>query len=61
MKFVEYRVPSSLEQSRRVLAIPTKKTDHPLVNYLSMTEMQAILDVPDVSTLFGQKIHAVFR
>src|SRR5216117_174885 len=32
MKFVEYRVPSSLEQSRQVLAIPTKKTDLPLVN-----------------------------
>ena len=44
MKFVEYRVPSSLEQSRRILAIPTKKTDLPLVNHLSMAEMHAILD-----------------
>ena len=53
MKFVEYRVPSSLEQSRRVLAIPTKKTDHPLVHYLSMTEMQAILDAPAPVKDFG--------
>jgi integrase/recombinase XerD len=29
MRFVEYRVPSLLEQSRRILAIPTKKTDQP--------------------------------
>ena len=33
MRFVEYRVPSSLEQSRRVLAIPKKKTDQPLVHF----------------------------
>src|SRR5919108_4179243 len=42
MRFVEYRVPSILEQSRRVLAIPTKKTPVPLVKHLSMPEMQAI-------------------
>jgi len=47
MRFVEYRVPSSLEQSRRVLAIPKKKTDQPLVHSLSMAEMQALLDAPD--------------
>ena len=61
MKFVEYRVPSSLEQSRRVLAIPTKKTDLPLVNYLSMTEMQAILDAPDVSTRYGLRDRAMMH
>lgn len=27
MRFIEYRVPSVLEQSRRILAIPSKKTD----------------------------------
>jgi len=61
MKFVEYRVPSSLEQSRQVLAIPTKKTDLTLVNYLSMAEMQAILDVPDVSTRYGLRDRAMMH
>jgi integrase/recombinase XerD len=61
MKFVEYRVPSSLEQSRQVLAIPTKKTDLPLVNYLSMTEMQAILDAPDISTRYGLRDRAMMH
>jgi len=42
MHFVEYRVPALLEQSRRILAIPTKKTDQPLIQHLSMAEMQAI-------------------
>jgi integrase/recombinase XerD len=46
MRFVEYRVPSILEQSRRVLAMPTKKTAMPLVTHLSMPEMHAILRCP---------------
>jgi len=53
MRFVEYRVPAILEQSRRVLAIPTKKTALPLIRHLSMTEMQALLDAPDVHTRPG--------
>jgi integrase/recombinase XerD len=61
MKFVEYRVPSSLEQSRRILAIPTKKTDLPLVHYLSMTEIQTILDAPDVSTRYGLRDRAMMH
>lgn len=31
MHFMEYRVPALLEQIRRVLAIPAKKTDQPLI------------------------------
>jgi site-specific recombinase XerD len=42
MRFVEYRVPALLEQSRRILAIPAKKTDQPLVQHLAMAEMHAI-------------------
>src|SRR5450631_800357 len=41
--FVQYRVPSSLEQVRSVLAIPVKKTESRLVNYLSVEEMKALL------------------
>ena len=61
MRFVEYRVPSSLEQSRRVLAIPKKKTDQPLVHYLSMAEMQAMLDAPDVHTRSGLRDRAMMH
>jgi integrase/recombinase XerD len=61
MKFVEYREPSSLEQSRRILAIPTKKTDLPLVNHLSMAEMHAILEAPDVRTRSGLRDRAMIH
>lgn len=46
MHFVEYRVPSVLEQVQRVCAIPMKKTDTRLVRHLSASEIQAILDAP---------------
>jgi site-specific recombinase XerD len=47
MHFLEHRVPSALDQIRRVLAIPSKRTDIRLVNHLTVTEMQAVLDSPD--------------
>ena len=46
MHFMEYRVPSALEQIQRVLAIPMKKTDTRLVRHLSTEEIQALLDAP---------------
>ena len=61
IRFVEYRVPSLLEQSRRVLAIPKKKTDQPLVHYLSMAEMHAMLDAPDVHTRSGLRDRAMMH
>ena len=61
MRFVEHRVPSVLEQSLRVLAIPSKKTDVPLINYLSITEMQAILNVPDIRTRSGIRDRAMLH
>ena len=46
MRFIEYRVPSALEQIQRILAIPMKKTDSRLVRHLSTEEIQALLDAP---------------
>jgi integrase/recombinase XerD len=46
MRFMEYRVPSALEQIQRILAIPMKKNDSRLVRHLSTDEIQALLDAP---------------
>ena len=51
--YVQYRVPSSLEQVRAVLAIPIKKTQSRLVSYLSVEEMKSLLNAPDPSTRDG--------
>lgn len=61
MRFVEHRVPSVLEQSLRILAIPAKKTDTALVNYLCIEEMQAVLNAPDLSTKSGIRDRAMLH
>ncbi len=61
MRFVEYRVPSLLEQSRRILAIPAKKTETRLVHYLSVDEMQSILNVPDLRRRDGIRDRAMLH
>src|SRR5437870_731520 len=53
MHFIEYRVPSALEQVRQVLSIPLQKTDIRLVNHLTAEESKAVLDAPDPSTRLG--------
>jgi integrase/recombinase XerD len=53
MHFLEYRVPSALEQVRQVLGIPLKKTDIRLVNHLISEQSKAILAVPAPATRLG--------
>lgn len=53
MHFVEHRAPSTLEQIRRVLAIPIQKTDRRLVDHLTAEECQPLLDAPDPTTRTG--------
>ncbi len=61
MRFIEYRVPAALEQIRAILAIPLKRTDSKLVQYLTMDEMQAILDAPDPRTRLGIRDRAMLH
>lgn len=59
--FIEYRVPSAIDQVRRILAIPSKKTDEALVDYLNRQELQALLDVPDPHTRSGTRDRAMLH
>ena len=61
MRFVEYRVPSLLEQSRSILAIPAKRTDSRLINYLSLEEMQVVLNAPDLQRRDGLRDRAMLH
>lgn len=60
-RFVEHRVPSVLEQSRRILAIPSKRTDTRLMQHLTMDEMRALLAAPDVTTRTGIRDRAMLH
>ncbi len=59
MKYVAYEVPAALEQARRILAIPNKRSAERLVNHLTRQEMKAVLDAPDPSTRAGIRDQAM--
>ncbi len=61
MRFIEHRVPSLLEQSRRILAIPAKRTDTRLIHYLSLDEMQALLNASDLKRRDGIRDRAMLH
>ena len=61
MHFMEYRVPTALEQIRRILAIPSKKTDTRLVRHLTVEEMQAILNAPEPTNRVGIRDRAMLH
>ena len=58
-RFLEYRLPSSLDQCRQIQAIPMKRTNEALVAYLTRDEMQALLDAPDTRTPSGLRDRAM--
>lgn len=60
-RFLQHREPAALEQVRRVLAIPFKKTDTRLVSHLVQEETQALLDAPDPSTRAGIRDRAMLH
>lgn len=60
-RFLEYRLPSCLDQARRIHAIPMKKADQALVSYLTRDELQALLDAPDPRTASGMRDRAMLH
>jgi site-specific recombinase XerD len=60
-RFLEHREPAALEQIRRVLAIPFKRTNSRLVPYLAQDEVQALLDTPDPETRQGIRDRAMLH
>jgi integrase/recombinase XerD len=59
MHFMEYRVPTALEQINRILAIPPKKSEARLIRHLTVEEMQAILNAPEPTTRYGIRDRAM--
>jgi len=60
-RFLEYRVPSCLEQARQVGAIPMKKTDQALIRHLNREEIRALLDAPDPGSASGLRDRAMLQ
>ena len=61
MRYVEFRVPSALAQARQIHAIPEKRHDQALVRHLTMAEVRAILDSPNVTSRLGLRDRAMLH
>ena len=55
MRYAAVRDPASLPITARVLAIPAKRFDRPVLGYLSREQVAAILAAPDQRTWSGQR------
>jgi site-specific recombinase XerD len=59
MRYVEHHVPSALAQVGQIEAIPVKRCDQKLIRHLTMEEVRAILNAPDLTTRLGVRDRAM--
>ena len=60
-RYLEYRVPSCLALAGQAHAIPLKRRNQPMVDYLDHDEVQALLDAPDPATRSGIRDRAMLH
>jgi len=61
VRFSLYEVaPDFVDQAHRILAIPCKRTDKPLLGFLDRQEVEAILAAADQATWTGRRDHLLF-
>ncbi len=58
-RFAAYRHPEHAALIQRVLAIPSKRSEHAMVSFLTVAEVDALLASPDRSTWIGRRDHAL--
>ena len=58
-RFAALRHPEHAELIARVIAIPQKRHDKPLVAFLTKSEITALLAAPDRTTWIGRRDHAL--
>src|SRR5262252_2484963 len=57
-RYTAFEVPAHSAQIQRVLAIPSKRFTRTLVEFLTRSEVDALLAAPDQRTWFGRRDHA---
>jgi integrase/recombinase XerD len=60
LHFAALKEPAALPVIQRVLAIPMKRFDKPLLGFVSRAEMQAILAATDATTWCGERDRTMF-
>ena len=57
--YAAFQEPSRSAHIQRVLAIPTKRQDRPLIDFLTHPEIEALLTAPDKTTWAGRRDQAL--
>lgn len=60
-RFVEHRQPACLEQAMMIRALPVKRTDTRLIDYLTREEILALLAAPDIRAQGGLRDRAMLH
>ena len=60
-RYVEYKAPACLDQALRIRALPKKRTDTALIDYLTREEIEALLSAPDPHTASGARDRAMLH
>jgi len=61
MRYISQREPAFLALTGRVLAIPSKRYAQPLLGYLSVEQVKAILEAPTPTTFSGRRDRLLFQ
>lgn len=59
--YAAYHHPEQADTISRVLAIPAKRTTRTDITYLEPSEVTALLDAPDPTTVVGRRDHALIQ
>lgn len=59
LQFAIYQEPSIIPIVNKILAIPMKRYDRPLIGFLTREEIEAIIAAPDLSTWSGRRDHVM--
>lgn len=58
-RFAAYEMPTHSAQIQRILAMPAKRYDRKLIDFLTRSEVDALLNAPDKDTWGGRRDHAL--
>ena len=58
-RFAAYEMPTHSDQIQRVLAMPAKRFDRKLIDFLTRPEADALLAAPNKATWIGRRDHAL--
>lgn len=60
-RYLEYQVPACLDQAMRIRALPQKRTDTALIDYMTREEIQTLLAAPSTDAASGMRDRAMLH